>query len=44
MLTIRRGDQYVYRPSGRTRLDAGDELIASDPDEGRELLALRCGV
>ncbi len=43
VLAIRRGGQYVYRPSGRTRLVAGDELIASGPDEGRELLALRCG-
>ena len=43
VLAIRRGDHYVYRPSGRTRLVAGDELIASGPDEGRELLALRCG-
>ena len=43
VLAIRRGEQYVYRPRGRARLVAGDELIASGPDEGRELLALRCG-
>jgi uncharacterized protein with PhoU and TrkA domain len=43
VLAIRRGGQYLYRPGGRTRLLAGDDLIASGPDEGRELLALRCG-
>ena len=43
VLAIRRGGQYLYRPGGRTRLTAGDELIASGPDEGREFLALRCG-
>ncbi len=43
VLAIRRGGQYIYRPRGRARLLAGDELIASGPDEGREFLALRCG-
>ena len=43
VLAIRRGEQYVYRPRGSARLVAGDELIASGPDEGRELLAQRCG-
>ncbi len=43
VLAIRRGGQYLYRPRGRTRVLANDELIASGPDEGRELLALRCG-
>ena len=43
VLAIRRGGQYLYRPRGRTRLLSGDELIASGPDEGRELFALRCG-
>jgi len=43
VLAIRRGGQYIYRPRGRARLLAGDELIASGPDEGRELLARRCG-
>ena len=43
VLAIRRGGQYVYRPRGRTRLLAGDEIIASGPDEGREYLAMRCG-
>ena len=43
VLAIRRGEQYVYRPRGSARLVAADELIASGPDEGRELLAQRCG-
>jgi len=43
VLAIRRGGQYLYRPRGRVRLRAGDELIARGPDEGRELLAARCG-
>jgi uncharacterized protein with PhoU and TrkA domain len=43
VLAIRRGGQYLYRPRGRVRLIAGDELIASGPDEGREFLARRCG-
>lgn len=43
VLAIRRGGQYLYRPGGRTRLHAGDELIAGGPDEGRAPLARRCG-
>ncbi len=43
VLAIRRGGQYLYRPRGRIRLLAGDEIIASGPDEGREFLTLRCG-
>lgn len=43
VLAIRRGGQYLYRPRGRVRLLANDELIAGGPDEGRELLARRCG-
>ena len=43
VLAIRRGGQLLYRPRGRVRLLAGDELIASGPDEGRERLARRCG-
>jgi uncharacterized protein with PhoU and TrkA domain len=43
VLAIRRGGQYVYRPNGRTRLLSDDEIIASGPDEGRELLASLCG-
>ncbi len=43
LLAIRRAGRYVYRPRGHTRLLAGDELIASGPDEGQSLLAERCG-
>lgn len=43
VLAIRRGGGYLYRPRGRTSLLAHDELIASGPDEGREILTLRCG-
>jgi len=43
VLAIRRGGRYVYRPRGGVRLAAGDELIASGPDEGRSLLARMCG-
>ncbi|MBV6508294.1 MAG: hypothetical protein JJLCMIEE_01354 [Acidimicrobiales bacterium] len=43
VLAIRRGGSYVYRPRGYVELLAGDQLIASGPDEGRGLLAERCG-
>lgn len=43
MLAIRRAGRYVYRPRGHVRLEAGDELIASGPDEGQSVLAQRCG-
>ncbi len=43
ILAILRNGQYRYRPRGAMRLLAGDELIASGPDEGRELLANLCG-
>lgn len=43
VLAVRRGGRYVYRPRGLVTLRSGDELIASGPDEGRELLAERCG-
>ena len=39
VLAVRRGGRYFYRPRGSVVLLAGDELIASGPDEGRELLA-----
>ncbi|HXY94074.1 MAG TPA: TrkA C-terminal domain-containing protein [Acidimicrobiia bacterium] len=39
LLAIRRAGRYLYRPRGPVRLQAGDELIASGPDEGRERLA-----
>jgi uncharacterized protein with PhoU and TrkA domain len=39
VLAIRRGGRYVYRPGGDVALQAGDELIASGPDEGHPMLA-----
>ena len=43
LLAIRRAGRYVYRPRGHVSLQAGDELIASGPDEGQAVLAERCG-
>lgn len=43
VLAIRRGDGYLYRPRGRVRLVANDELIAHGPEEGRPMLAELCG-
>ena len=39
VLAVRRGGRYLYRPRGTVRLQPGDELIASGPDEGRPMLA-----
>jgi uncharacterized protein with PhoU and TrkA domain len=39
LLAIRRAGRYLYRPRGPVRLQAGDELIAIGPDEGRARLA-----
>jgi len=39
LLAIRRGGRYVYRPRANVVLQAGDELIATGPDEGHRLLA-----
>jgi uncharacterized protein with PhoU and TrkA domain len=43
LLAIRRGGRYLYRPRGRTRLRAGDEVLATGPWEGRAILAEQCG-
>lgn len=43
VLAVRRGGRYVYRPPGHVALRAGDELIASGPDEGHHILARRLG-
>ncbi len=43
VLALRRGGGYLYRPRGRVRLVAGDEVIASGPEEGQSLLAAMCG-
>src|SRR5207248_10104264 len=39
LLAIRRGGRYLYRPRRNVVLHAGDELIATGPDEGHRLLA-----
>jgi uncharacterized protein with PhoU and TrkA domain len=39
LLAIRRAGRYLYRPRGPVVLEAGDELIASGPEEGRSRLA-----
>jgi uncharacterized protein with PhoU and TrkA domain len=39
LLAIRRAGRYLYRPRGEVQLSAGDELIASGPEEGRASLA-----
>jgi len=43
VLAVRRSGGYRYRPRGRVRLSAGDEVIASGPEEGQSLLAAMCG-
>ncbi|MEX2099937.1 MAG: TrkA C-terminal domain-containing protein [Acidimicrobiia bacterium] len=43
LLAIRRAGRYLYRPRGHVRLQAGDALIASGPDEGQQRLAELCG-
>jgi uncharacterized protein with PhoU and TrkA domain len=43
VLAVQRGGRYLYRPRGHVRLEAGDEVIASGPDEGHPLLAAKCG-
>ena len=43
VLAVRRGGRYIYSPRGHVELHAGDELIASGPDEGHPLLAARLG-
>ncbi|HMF82547.1 MAG TPA: TrkA C-terminal domain-containing protein [Acidimicrobiia bacterium] len=43
LLAIRRAGRYLYRPRGHVRLEAGDELIAIGPDDGRDRLAELAG-
>jgi uncharacterized protein with PhoU and TrkA domain len=43
LLAIQRGGRYIYRPRGPVRVEAGDELIGSGPDEGHARLAQLCG-
>jgi uncharacterized protein with PhoU and TrkA domain len=39
LLAIRRAGRYQYRPRAQVELRAGDELIASGPEEGRARFA-----
>jgi uncharacterized protein with PhoU and TrkA domain len=43
LLAIRRGGRYLYRPRRDVVLTAGDDLIATGPDEGHKLLTELCG-
>jgi len=43
VLAVRRGGRYLYRPRGGVRLQPGDEIIATGPDEGRPMLAQLLG-
>ena len=43
LLALRRAGRYVYRPRAGVRLEAGDELLAHGPWEGRDDLAEQCG-
>jgi len=43
VLALLRGGRYVYRPRGYVAFEAGDELIATGPQEGRPRLAELCG-
>lgn len=43
VLAVRRGGRYLYRPRKHVVLEAGDDVLASGPDEGRGPLAERFG-
>ncbi|MGQ0823624.1 MAG: potassium channel family protein [Actinomycetota bacterium] len=43
LLAVRRGGRNPTRPRGRVRLEAGDEILATGPWEGRGELAAQCG-
>jgi uncharacterized protein with PhoU and TrkA domain len=43
VLAVRRAGGYLYNPGKNVSLRAGDELLASGPEEGRERLAGLCG-
>lgn len=43
LLALRRAGRYVYRPRPGTRIEAGDDLLARGPWEGRDDLAEQCG-
>lgn len=43
VLAVQRGGRYFYRPRGAVVLRAGDQVIASGPEEGRHILARLLG-
>ncbi len=43
VLAIKRDNRYLYRPRASVTLVPGDELIASGPAEGQNILAEMCG-
>ena len=43
VLAVRRATEYIYNPGKTVALRAGDELLASGPEEGRQRLAALCG-
>jgi uncharacterized protein with PhoU and TrkA domain len=43
ILAIERDDRYQYRPRGTARLEAGDHILATGPEEGQEALAEMAG-
>jgi uncharacterized protein with PhoU and TrkA domain len=43
VLAVERGGRYFYRPRGSVQLHAGDQIIASGPDEGRAHLGQLLG-
>ena len=43
LLALRRAGRYVYRPRAGVQIEAGDELLAHGPWEGRDDLAEQCG-
>lgn len=38
VIAIRRGSKWIFNPSGKTRLEAGDILIARGDPDGEEKL------
>jgi uncharacterized protein with PhoU and TrkA domain len=43
VLAVRRDNRYLYRPRGYEVLEAGDDIIAIGPHEGRDRLGELCG-
>ncbi len=43
VLAVLRDGRHIYRPRGYFTFEAGDELIATGPQEGRARLAELCG-